>query len=86
MSRKFEHQKDDIETVWNAVRKFNMKRKQICELMNCTPEVADQLYEAGQRRFGKMQKRAAFKISAEQAGTETGFERPKAVYSNPSYV
>jgi hypothetical protein len=86
MSRKFENKEDDIVTVWNAVTKFKMRRKQVCELMDCTPETADSLYEAGQRRFGRMKNRTPFiRDGVEQTGTPAIFTRPKAEYSNPKY-
>ena len=73
MPRKFND--EEVNLVWRSVESEKLRRKQVCALLNCTPDQVDKLYNAAVRRQRRKKKE-------EKNIPEQKIQRPKAEYSN----
>lgn len=82
-------QEETLSMVWDMITVENMKMREVANILCCTYDRVNQMYQAAYRRWGNNQhtnrKRT---ISVRKIGNpkESERERPPAVYSNKSYI
>lgn len=82
-------QEETLSMVWDMITVENMKMREVANILCCTYDRVNQMYQASYRRWGNNQhnnrKRS---ISVRKIGSqkESKRERAPAVYSNKSYI
>ena len=75
---------DRIDITWKATRQ-KAKLKDIMQMFDCSKAMAIELYSLGEKKYGHGPHRSNVVELKEGISVQPTYERPPAVYSNPSF-
>lgn len=82
-------QEETLSMVWDMITVENMKMRKVSEILCCTYDKVNQMYQAAYRRWGNNQhtnRKRTISVRKIAPQKESERDRPPAVYSNKSYI